>query len=344
MVRDRPLDVPSTATVMDAATTALGREIRDATPIEEGLNAVFRVTLADDTRLVLKMATLATNEEFRVEPAVLDRLDRETEAPVPSVESVSPDDDNPLDAAHYLMEYCEGRTVANILDLSPDTLERLVAETGNHLASIHELDGWGGFGSLVVEESDLTVADPRPWSAVFAKQVDDILGRVTGEGFVADDEARFADLEPSMRAVFDGFEGGGDLRPTLLHEDVRSANLVLAPDDDAAALVRAVIDPGSLVGDGLLDLALAEVAFVDVPLGGTDRADGLRASLRNGYCGEHDVSDEAFAARYPYYRLYAWAKVLGGFDFFAQYAREDDVDAVAARWRARVEAAVDALA
>lgn len=344
MVRDRPLGVPSTAAVMDAAATALGREIQNATPIEEGLNAVFRVTLADGRRLVLKMATLATNEEFRVEPAVLDRLDRETGAPVPSVESVAPDDDNPLGAAYYLMEYCEGRTVANILDLSPNTHERLVAEAGHHLASIHELDGWSGFGTLVVEEGDPTVADPRPWSAVFAEQVDDILERVNGEGFVADAEARFADLEPDLRAVLDEFEGGSDVRPSLLHGDVRPANLVLTPDDDAVALVRAVIDPGSLVGDGILDLALAEVAFVDVPLGGTDRADGLRASLRNAYCGEHGVSDEAFASRYPYYRLYAWAKVLGGFDFFAQYAREDDVDAVAPRWRARVETAVDALA
>jgi len=137
----------------------------------------------------------------------------------------------------------------------------------------------------------------------------------------------------------DGFPltEGRDVAPAVLHEDYRLANLVLAPVD-ASPLTRAVLDFGGCsTGDGLLDLTHAEDAPVDIPLGGTERAERRREILRSAYVERRGIdSDAAFGERYQHYRLYARVWRLALFDYWSAFAREDDPDAVAERFRALV--------
>ena len=55
----------------------------DVAPIAEGVNAVYRVELADGDTAVVKCPTVATDEEDLVEPKLLSLIGRETGAPVP---------------------------------------------------------------------------------------------------------------------------------------------------------------------------------------------------------------------------------------------------------------------
>lgn len=339
VVRETPLSEPDEATAGRAASVALDTAVDAVDRIEEGLNATYRVDLADGRSAMLKVATLASNAELLPEPYVQRRLASETPVPVPEVLAVVEPDDEPLEATAFLARYCDGRQVTDALALSATAHERLVSEAGHNLAAMHELRAPDGFGPLAVEDDDLLVASPaESWSARFAALAADAVEGLTGGGFVTDDEGRFADLAPTVDDAFAAFETVGDDRaiaPAVLHGDYRPANLVLAPDDDAIPLTRAVLDVGvPATGDGLLDCALTEGALIDVPLGGNDGAEGLRDAFRSAYAAERGQSRSyLFDARYPYYRLLARCRRLGSFGYWYQFAREDDPDDVADRWR-----------
>lgn len=344
MVRDPPLDPPSPAAAADAAATVLDRAVASATPIADGLNAVYRVDLADGERLVLKAATVAEDEDARPEPRVLSRVAAQTDVPVPEVAAAVDPDDSPLGVAFYLMEYVEGCRNPRVRDLDPERLERVVAASGRHLAAIHGVDVPDRVGQLRVVDGDLRVPDPDPdWAAAFAAVASDRVAKVRGEGYLADGDARFADLAPEAADALAKFPDALEtpVTPVLLHGDYRPDNLVLAPDPEQPP-IRAVIDFGGDVGDGLFDLALAEQGLVDVPVADPDRAADLRATLRTAYRDRRAVDDAAFERRYPYYLLYALVKCLGAFDFFAQFAPGDD-ETTATRWRSAFEERLAAL-
>jgi aminoglycoside phosphotransferase (APT) family kinase protein len=346
MVRDDPLDWPAPEEAPTAAEQALDRPVISATTIEEGVNAAYRLELGDDTRAVLKAATLATDDELWPEPYLLTRVSRNTEIPVPDVLATIEPDESTLGTAAFVTRYCEGRHETDVLELSPDARERLVREMGRYLAQLHDLttdlEIADGFGELGVENGEVVVSSARnSWSARFRELTSDALAGLTGEGLLNDDEARFADLEPKIRAALEAFPPDDafprDIDPAVLHGDPRPANLVFAPEDDADPIVRAVLDFGGKTGDGLLELARAEDAFVDVPLGETDRADHLRGVLRDAYRANRDADfSRSFGNQYAFYRLYARTRSLAAFDFWAQFAREDDRDATARRWRSFV--------
>lgn len=345
MVRDPPLDPPSEDAAAAAAEHALDREVASATRIPEGLNAVYRVDLADGTRLVLKAATVATDEDARPEPRVLDRIARDTDVPVPGVVDAVDPADSELGVAFYLTEFCDGRTTPDARTLDSRTHERLVAESGRYLAGIHSVDVADRFGRLRVANGDLRVTDPVPnWTSWFRTFTRDRVAKLAGEGFTADDAARFADRVPAARSAFDAFEdvvGRDGVEPVLLHGDYRPANLVLAPSGEQP-VVRAVIDIGADIGDGLFDLALAEMGLVGIPIIDDDRAAALRETLRTIYRNHRSVEPPAFERRYPFYRLYALVKCLGALDFFAQFVPGDE-DEIATRWRADFDDRLDAL-
>lgn len=142
---------------------------------------------------------------------------------------------------------------------------------------------------------------------------------MTGEG-------RFADVVPAVRAALSDGPGVETPVPALLLTDYRPANLVLGPPG-ATPLTEAVIDVGSgPVGDGVLDLALPEGAPVDVPVGGTERAERLRRTLRTRYRDRRSTDlTGAFApgGRDERYRLYARARRPSAFDYWVQFAREE---------------------
>lgn len=339
MVRETPLPEPDEATARRATRDALDVPVDAVHRIEEGLNATYRVDLADGRSAVLKVATLASDAELLPESRIQDRLHRETAVPVPEVLAVVEPGEGSLEAAAFLAAYCDGRQVTDVLALSAPAHERLGREAGHNLAAMHELAAPDGVGPLAVEDGDLVVASPaESWSARFAALADDAVEGLTGAGYVTDDDGRFADLAPAVEDAFAGFVPVAVDRtvvPAILHGDYRPANLLLAPDDDATPLTHAVLDVGvPATGDGLLDCALAEDALVDVPLGGTDRAEGFRDAFRSAYAAERgQPRSDLFDARYPYYRLLARTWRLGSFGYWHRFAREDDPDDVADRWR-----------
>lgn len=350
MSRDEPRPEPSTATVRDAAMAALDRPVADVARIETGVNALFRIDLADGTRAVLKAPRYAAEPAFLVEPVHLSRIGSETDVPAPEILATVHASDGPLEVPFYLMTHLDGRHVDSPLELSSATRERLVREAGSHLAAIHEMDlpvtQWG---HLEAPDGELRVREPFDvWRSFFDELAAEICDALRGEGPLTDEQPHFADIEPLVRETVTGDLPAATDRspePSLVAGDYRAANLLLAPRDDADPLVRGVIDVGGQVGDGLLDVALTEDALIDLPLGGTPEAESLRTAFRESYAtsrSAHAVDrgtdrHATFDERYPYYRLYARARRLKAFDYSVQFARESDPDAVAHRCRSFVE-------
>lgn len=312
-------------------------------PSEEGLNAVYRVDRVEAAPVVVKTATVSTDRELLTEAAVLSRLEAATDLPVPTVHATVEPETGPLDLAALVLEYRSGLTEPDLLSLSPAARERLVVEAGRHLAGIHGVRLADGFGPLDLRDGTLTVEPAHDWPDWFRALADDTVAGLRGEGLTTDDHPRFADLAPVVGTALDGPLGDRNPEPALLIGDYRPANLRLAPD--STPVVRAVLDPGhGPTADGLLDLALAENAFVDIPLGSTDRADRLRARLRTAYCSRRGTDPAVLEGeRYARYRLYAWARRMAAFDYWSGLARGTDTDATAGRCRRAVERRLDRL-
>lgn len=331
---------PSVDAVAAAAAAALDREVTDAARVHRGVNAVYRIDFANGDRAALKTPLLPPDAVFLAEPELLRRVARETAVPVPDVLATVEADAGPLAGPFFLTRYAAGRNVDGVLALSAAERERLVREAGRHLAAVHRVRVADGFGDLHLVGGGLTTSPKHDsWGAWFGEMADEAAAGLRGEGRVADPVPRFADLEPAVREALTGDEiGDRSVAPAVLHNDYRPANLVLAPEGEGPPLARAVLDfGGCATGDGLLDLAHAEDALVDMPLGGTASAETLRDGLRTAYAGERGLDPAvAFGERYRRYRLYARVWRLALFEYWAEFAREDDATAVAARWRAFV--------
>jgi len=339
--RDKLLDEPPPEDVHAAAKGALSREVTDVTRIEKGVNTLFRIDLADGFVAVLKSPRYATDEEFLVEPAVLSRIGRETDVPVPNILASVPSDEGPLDVAYYVMEHVDGRGIDHVPELSPETRARLVREAGEHLAAIQTVRLAESVGHLRAPGGRIVDrAAAGSWPALFEEMVEDVTDAMCGEGPLTDAAPRFADLASDVRDVLAGDDtpiARSSPTPALVTLDYRLANLQLAPEADAASLIRGILDVGGFVGDGLLDAAFTEESLIDVPLGGTAEAESLRGAFRTSYaerCGSD--KETVFDERYPYYRLYARARRLKAFDYTSQFARERDEDMLTARWRSFV--------
>lgn len=305
MSRDAPRDEPPEEAVRAAATAALNCRVTGVARIDRGVNALYRVELADGSAAVLKAPLYAANEAFLAEPALLRRLGRESRLPVPAVRATVPPEDGPLDVACYVMEHVDGRQVRNLLALRPAARERLVREAGAHLAAMHDRRFTERYGHLQVDDGEL-VAQPTvtSWDALFAELANDVTAALRGEGSLSDEDPRFADLEPVVRDALGNFDEIADdvsPRPALVTRDYRPANLLLAESDDADPLVRGVVDVGGVAGDGLLDVAMTEDATIDAPLGGTDEAESLGERFRTAYAESRGADvGTVFDDRYPY--------------------------------------------
>lgn len=341
MSPDGGFEEPAPEAVRDAAAAVLGCPVSEVTQIPRGVNALFRLSLEDGRRVVLKAPRYANEDAFLAEPAVLSTLRRETAVPVPRVLATVGRADGPLELPHYVMAHLDGRQVHTVPDVSPANRERLVREAAEHLAAVHGVRTGESFGPLHLVDDDLT-ADPSfdDWAPMFEDLVTDVTRALRGEGQLTDAEPRFADLAPVIReALNDHGSAIADVSPAraFVLRDYRPANLLLAPRADADPLVTGVVDVSGFVGDALLDVAKAEDALIDVPLGGTDEAERLRTTFRTTYARRRGTERRAlFDDRYPWYRLYARAYRLKAFDYSVQFARESDPETVARRWRSFV--------
>lgn len=348
MTREHPRDPPAETAVAAAVEATLDSQVTDVAGFEEGLNAVYRVDRCGEEPVVLKTATLATDEERLIEGALLSRLGEATDVPLPAVLATIDPSETVLDVAAVAMEHCDGRSVTDLRTLSPPAQRRLIAESGRHLAAIHEADVVDGFGPVRLD-GDRLRSDPADaaWPDWFDALVDETLDGLRGAGHYTDADPRFADLEPILRDALQSppRDGEWDPDPALLIGDYRPANLVLAPDGEADPIVRAVVDVDySPTVDGLVDLALAEDALVDVPYDRSERAETLRTVFRTAYTGIRDVDPSVLASdRYARYRLYARARRMGAFEYWQQFAPDDDPDETARRWRSVVRDRLSAL-
>lgn len=325
---------PTADEVARAAAAQLGRPVSSASAFDEGMNAVYRVSFDDGPDAVLKAGTVTDGSKLLSGPVLLERIAGETDLPVPDVLAVAPDGDEYIEHAYFLLTYVDGRRVTDVRDLSPAAHERLVRTAGRHLAAIHELTYDGPFGRLHAENGELFVDYGfESWAANFESIVEYHLERLA---------PRFVDLEPELEAAMARFSNTVDeatVEKSILYRDYHPKNLVLELDDEADPLVRAVLDFNFRpVGDAPLDVAVAEANLVDLPAGGTDRADSLRNALRDSYVrARGGTHDDYFDERYPYYRLVAAFDYLCHFEYFGAFGWESDVDAVADRLRAFVQ-------
>ena len=339
MPRDERLDEPSTEAAEAAARAIFERRVVETARMDGGVNALYRIEL-DDRAVVLKAPTIATDEAFLAEPAVLRFIGQETPVPTPQILAQIAPEAGPLDTAFYVMEFIDGRQVRSLMGLSPPARERLVREAGTHLAAIHELRITDTYGRLHFSDDDLGVKSPfQSWDAFFGELVEEVITGLRGDGHLTDEEPRFADLAPTIRNTLADYSVTVDPppAPALVVSDYRPLNLILATADDTDQLVQGVIDVSGLAGDPLLDAALTEEAMINVPLGGTANTESLRRVFRTAYAdGRNSERELLFDERYPYYQLYARAKRLAAFEYTAQFARETDPGAIAKRWRSFV--------
>lgn len=345
MPRDERLTDPTPEAAHSAAESIFDRRVGSVTPIAEGVNALFQIELEDRT-VVLKTPTIATDEEFLVEPVLLGHLRRDTAVPVPQVLAEGGAEQSPLDTAFYVMEFIDGRQIPSLLELPPASRERLVQEAGAHLAAIHELRLTEAYGHLRFVDGELTVKPAfRSWAAFFDELVGQVTAGLLGEGQLTDAEPRFADLEPTIRATLaDHPLADSSPQLAIVTGDYRPTNLVLAARNEADQLVQGVVDVGGFVGDPLLDVAMTEDALISTPLGGTGGVESLRTTFRTAYANGRDAEPESlFDERYPYYRLYARAERLAAFEYTSEFARETDPDSIAHRWRSFVANRVEEL-
>jgi fructosamine-3-kinase len=200
--REERLDEPTTEAVRDTVADSLDRRVRAVRPLSRGVNALYRVALADGNRAVLKTPRYATDAEFLAEPAVLSRIGRETGVPVPEIITTGGADDGTLDRAYYLMEFLDGRQVEGVVALSATARERFAREAAAHLAAVHELRIGEAYGPLEYAGGDVR---PEPsfasWTALFDDLAADVTAGLRGDGPLTDERPRFADLEPAVSGL-----------------------------------------------------------------------------------------------------------------------------------------------
>ena len=347
MVRDVPREPASSEAIADLVESHLGWTVSAVTRFEEGLNAVYLVDGNDGDSVVVKTATVVSDEALLVEATLLSAIAAETDVPVPTVIETFEHGETPLDFAAFVMEYRPGRTVTDIHDLSTNAQERLIVEAGHHHAALHGARIVDGFGPLLLSNG-VVVADPAypSWDAWFEARIEQALDGMRGVGVTKDSRPQFSDLESDVRSILvRETSTTSEVVPAIFFGDYRPANLVLSATDESQPLVKAVVDVGAgPTGDGLLDLALAEDALVDIPFGGTDRVDQLRTRLRDAYSETRHVDADVFETdQYTRYRLYARARRMGSFGYWGQFAHEDDREAAARRWRSTLGDLVDDL-
>lgn len=338
MTQPEPRDPPTRRAIAEAIKSTLDWDVSDVTLFDEGLNAVYRVDRFDEEPVVMKTATFSSDEQLLVEAALFSRFEDETDVPVPSVYATFEPVTSLLGVAAFVMEYCEGREVTSVLDLPPWAQERVITESSRHLASLHEVRIVDEFGPLGMCDKSL-VCNPchESWNAWFEELVTETLDGLLGKGFTTDSHPRFADLEPEIREalILPSRKGYNEVDPAFLFFDYRPANLVLEQDDRADPFIRNVIDIGSgPMGDGLLDLALTENALIDIPFGGRKRATHLRDRLRAVYCETRNIEETTLTSeQYSTYRLFALTRRMSRFDYWGQFAHEEDQETTAQRWR-----------
>lgn len=257
------------------------------------------VTPENRREVVLKATTagFAPPVVTRSEPRLLDLVGRETSIPVPSVFAFA--DSHPeYPTPFYLCEHVEGENFeGRPADLAAHARERVVAESGQNLAQLHDLGTLPQVGQVGVRGGELTVLDGehgpvedfRTWLRADVEEGLNALADGTYYPDLAVEPDRFADLVPALREAL-----GARIEslpeptpPRYCHWDYRYGNLLVDPKTGAT---QAILDWANLLAaEPVYNLAKTESHLLDPGARDSpERAATLRERFRDAYEAERD--------------------------------------------------------
>jgi hypothetical protein len=263
-----------------AAAGVARDEVADCQELDGGtFNTVFRVTRADGSRLVVKLAPDPAVPVLRYERGILDteawfytRVRAATRVPVPEALVPGPDDRAAADG-HLVMSECPGTPWSELAgSMDADARTRLRSALGGHVAELHTITGDAGFGYPAHSLGPLRTH----WRTAFLGMVDAVL----------DDARRFGVPLPrpaqDVRALF-AAQSDADLAAALSEQYVRKRRQ-LAVDRLARAQelgqIRGDVDLETIV-DQLWGACYHRLLMPAVPLD-TEFADRLVGNLFTG--------------------------------------------------------------
>lgn len=315
--------------------TALGGiapdwELRGADLATGGFMPVYRLSVETPSgrRECYLKATPEDGEGVALEARLLSILDAHTSVPVPAVYGAVDEADD-LPAPLFLMAASPGRTVdrPEQSDLPAEVQAGIARSLGRHLADLHGIDPFDGFGYLRVAD-DRTLAGERPPSDPDAVAVEDPvadwrerLDRDAGAELDAAADSRFGDVveavAPVLRERVEGVDGAG--RPALCRVDHSIENLAFDPDSGA---VTGLFDWAfAVAAPPEYDLFYAERSLAGGPWlllpGVPDRRDRIREALLAGYREGSDRAGPVIARLDEHrgiYRLLALVRMAALFE------------------------------
>ncbi|MCO8246861.1 MULTISPECIES: phosphotransferase [unclassified Haladaptatus] len=310
------------------------RTVTNVVPADEGTDDVFFVTveMPDGARhCVLKARSFVDPPSFRMEPRILDFVNRRTEIPVPAVLGYVDEHDS-LPVPFFLMERAPGEQVSGPESLTDRALERTAHDAGRHLGELHSaatFDGYGWLRAGVDADSEptvggLSITDPEPdWPSRLRSYAEGNLARIEESG-------RFSDLTDELRAGLDHYLEvvPSDPAPVLLHDDYRFGNLLVDPD---TGTVRTVLDWGNqFTGHREFDLATTEHYLCGRRPLDDERRSIVNEALLSGYAQTDELTrDDGFRCRQRAYRFIGQLSPLAWFDLW--YGGRDDSDDIETR-------------
>lgn len=293
---------PGTERQLSRLTAALAAagvardEVADCQELDGGtFNTVFRVTRADGSRLVVKLAPDPAVPVLRYERGILDTeawfyttVRAATRVPVPEALVPGPDDRAAADG-HLVMSECRGTPWSELAgSMDAEARTRLRSALGGHVAELHTITGEEGFGYPARSLGPLRTH----WRTAFLGMVDAVLDDARRFGVplprpAQDVRALFAARSPALDEV---------TVPRLVHFDLWDGNILVDQGPDGPRIGALIDAERAFWGDPLAD-------FVSLAL--FDDIERDEAFL-NGYraAGGPVVLDAAARTRLALYRAY----------------------------------------
>ncbi len=244
---------------------------------------VLRVAPPDDVRQLFYEYRM-----MRQEPKIHERLQRETDVPVPDITAYDFSREY-IDRDYIIMPRLPGVPLSEAR-LEPAGIERVLREWGSYVAQIHRVtDPHNRFGYLGEHHCMQPCATwKEAFATMFRKELDDIVA--TG---IYDEET----AERVMTCLHENLSVFDDHCATsrLLHGDLWVTNVLVTPEGE----VTAVLDfDRACWGDVEWDLAIAEYCGVTKP------------AFWEGYGKQIEMHEGAAGVRRFFYLLYEHQKYI----------------------------------
>jgi aminoglycoside phosphotransferase (APT) family kinase protein len=329
--------VPKGVYVPDAVAAVAAREFPDSAiqgveRLAGGCKDTYRVAF-DDRQVVVAFPKEAWYDQgFRLEPALMRLVRRETAVPVPRVlaSDVSGESGRP----YHVTAAIDARSLEErFAGLARETQVALLDAAGRALAELHHEIRFDAPGPLRVADTERGVAvDARAsWPAFLGDLVETWLGELDG--------SRFADLRSTFERVLTPTSFlATNPEPVCLHFDYAPGNL-LARDGELVG----VVDWGfAVAGHAEYDLFEFEKNFLLATVDDPETRDALRPHVTAGYRDVRGL-DAGWERRRAFYRVAYKLASMRSFHRWAGDRPERARDDLAARLRVELETDLDRL-